>query len=166
MWIKIPSALSEMWWNIKIIIRYCVYLFSLKVLLSVGGWRDYIASWATPLKTTDIFDADVTFSINFCSYYVQPTIGRFISVASLHLLTALVGGKKRRTLSQEVWSPRRVIRNADWRPKHLATQSGGEQHISEAAKVVGGVMCCKTVILWLRCHGNSVSMFQYSVSSP
>lgn len=36
-------------------------------------------------------------------------------------------------------------------------QSKEEQHISEAAKVVGGVICCKTVILWLGCHGNSVS---------
>lgn len=32
-----------------------------------------------------------------------------------------------------------------------------EHHSSEAAKVVGGVMCCKTVILWLSRHGNSVS---------
>lgn len=43
-------------------------------------------SWGTPLKTNDIYNADVTFSINFCLYYAQPTIGWFISVYSLALL--------------------------------------------------------------------------------
>lgn len=124
-----------------------------------GGWRDYIASWATPLKTADISNADVTFSINFCSYYAQPTIGRFISVASLHLLTALVWGKKRRLFHRKSDHHGEWL-EALWRPKHLATPSGGERHICEAAEVVGGVMCCKTVILWLGCHGNSVSMFR------
>lgn len=93
-----------------------------------GGWRDYIARWATPLKTTDISNADVTFSINFCSYYAQPTIGRIISVASLHLLTALVGGKKRRLFHRKCDHHGEWL-EALWRPKHLATQSGGEQHI-------------------------------------
>lgn len=33
-----------------------------------------------------------------------------------------------------------------------------EMHLSTAAKVVGVVACCKIVILWLGCHGNSVGM--------
>lgn len=53
----------------------------------------YQHGWSVPPKINDISKADATFSINFCSFQAHLTIGRLITVYSLHLSVALAGRK-------------------------------------------------------------------------
>lgn len=114
---------------------------------------------AHPFKTNDISNADVTFSFNFCSHCAQLTIEWFISVGPLYRSLFLMGGKA----STFKWCQIMMVGDEKSPLTAKATHPCyTEQETSNIFLRHQGcgwcyTVCCKTVILWLGCHGNSIS---------
>lgn len=104
-------------------------------------------------------NADVTFSFNFCSHCAQLTIEWFISVGPLYRSLFLMGGKA----STFKWCQIMMVGDEKSQLTAKATHPCyTEQETSNIFLRHQGcgwcyTVCCKTVILWLGCHGNSIS---------